>query len=95
MFMKGRIFGIAAATAGILAFSAPLASAACVTNSNGSGGGTQTGLVNVGNVQVNPVVCGDNVQVPVNVVPVNATVPVLNLGPVTTTPDDNSGTAGC
>ncbi|MCL2582992.1 MAG: hypothetical protein FWE35_11105 [Streptosporangiales bacterium] len=95
MFTKGRIFGLATVTAGILALSAPMASAACVTNSNGTGGGTQTGLVNVGNVQVNPVVCGDNVQVPVNAVPVTATVPVLNGGPVTTTPDQTSGTASC
>lgn len=95
MFTKGRIFALTAATAGILALSAPLASAACVTNSNGSGGGTQTGLVNVGNVEVNPVVCGDNVQLPLNVVPVNATVPVLNGGPVGVTPNDNTGTASC
>lgn len=95
MFTKGRIFALAAATAGILAVSAPMASAACVTNSNGAGGGTQTGLVNVGNVQVNPVVCGDSVQLPVNVLPVTATVPVLNVGPVTTTPDQTASSASC
>lgn len=95
MFTKGRIIALTAATAGILALGAPMASAACVTNSNGAGGGTGVGLVNVSGNQVNPVVCGNNVQVPVNAVPVNATVPVLNLAPVTTTPNATSGGAGC
>jgi hypothetical protein len=95
MFTKGRIFALAAATTSILALGAPMASAACVSSSNGAGGGTGVGLVNISGNQINPVICGNTIQVPVNAVPVTVTVPALNLGPVTTMPNATSGSAGC
>jgi hypothetical protein len=62
MFGKSRALALAVATAGVIGFAAPMASAATV----GTGPGDNGGLVNVSHVQVPVQVCGNNV--PVNVI---------------------------
>ena len=77
MFTKGRVFALAATTIGLVGVGAPMASASSVTSNDV--GSTGVGLINVSGNQINPVVCGNTIQVPVNALAVNANVPVIPI----------------
>jgi hypothetical protein len=92
MFTKGRVFALAATAIGFVAVGAPMASAACITNNDV--GSTGVGLINVSGNQINPTICGNTIQVPVNVLSIPAQIPVLNIASPSST-DSSAGKSSC